>query len=729
MAVIQMTRAEYEKKYGAQSVVTSPSLDTTPSISKMTQAEFLLKYGEQTQQPENKKIGMLDINPKANPFTVSNPLTDINAAGGDVNEAITGTGKYTGQGAIQRGTSAAATAAMTVPSVAADLIPGGKTALDLIGKGFEKATNFAGNIGNMFADTAQKIGIMSPEQRKQYDQRNADFVNSPTGVAIDSVASVGKNLGDIANVILMAHGTAQATQNFIDKTLPEMKQKYQEAKNAPPPPSAQASMDADRASRVANQANEIAAVEDRYSKGRKMNRYSTNEGADSRARIAETNVLQYSVDENGMIRTQQTGGAVDKYKAMTTKPSEGVVRANLVRLGEKTNLSEVETYLKREVNSSGLEGADLVNALNGLKKEVAGLRLKADDLGYVPNEVLHDAKINTTDNINFQTPPETATYRKAVARAYKTLVEDNSSFNVAEVNGELSKYYGDIERLKALDGMRVQGGRLGKYTAQVTGTIVGGAVGGLFGGLGGAALGTVVGGEAAGFMKGKAMANTFTEVPAKTPTSPILEKAIEQSKLPQESNLGNRNTSQSTKTATPNTSKGVITPKSTTIPPELQPLAKEAQKYSSAEDFISKMRGSSTQWADYSPEVRKFGIGDTSKRITDVGIDPEMQITVYRGIDDLSGKVKRQINEGDFVIGDFDQALAYTGSPKDVVTKTIKAKDLIVQFPDEFAKDVKEYGLKETLASTELIYSDSKNPIINMSKERLTEIWEKANKK
>ena len=114
--------------------------------------------------------------------------------------------------------------------------------------------------------------------------------------------------------------------------------------------------------------------------------------------------------------------------------------------------------------------------------------------------------------------------------------------------------------------------------------------------------------------------------------------------------------------------------------------------------------------------------------LNDFGFDPEMEITIYRGIDDISKKLKRQISDGDFVIGDFEQALSYTGSPKDVVSKNVKTKNLIVQYPEEFAQDLRDYGLKDVLSSTELIYSDSKNPIINISKEDLLKIWNKINK-
>ncbi len=317
-------------------------------------------------------------------------------------------------------------------------------------------------------------------------------------------------------------------------------------------------MEAARMKVIQQQADEIAAIEDRYAKGRKANAYSKDAGASSRQRIAEADVLKYSVDEDGKVRTKQPGGAVDQYKAMTTKPAEGVVRQNLALEGSKVNLSDVQAELMKQVNSSGLEGADLSNALNGVKREVAGLRLKADNLGYVDTTLLHDAKINTYNNIDFQTPPETATYRKAIGRGYKSLIEDNSSFDVAGVNAELAKYYDDVARLERLDGARVKGGRLGKYTSQIVGSIAGGAAGGAVGGPLGIAAGTVVGGEVGGLVKGKTMARTFGEIPGggKAPTAPVLEDAI---KSGQRGNL-NLSQSQTTTNASANSIPDSIPP-------------------------------------------------------------------------------------------------------------------------------------------------------------------------
>jgi len=460
-----------------------------------------------------------------------NPLADIKSAGEAVYNAVAGQGPNAGQSPIRRGFSAAESAANAIPSVIADVVPGGKPALNAVGALSDAAIHTAANIPNTLADAAESLGLMSKEQRKAYDERNATFANSPLGHALEAAASVGNSAGNIANVILAAHGAAAGTQDFLDNKVPAIKEAVanaQDEKAAAAEREAQAAQDG----LVKKTADEIGAVESKYASTRNANDYSNDAGRASRQRISQSGVLKYTIDNDGVIRTTDPGGAVDQYRAMTTDPAEGVVRSALMKEGSKVLVSDIETTLKQQVENSGLEGADLVSALNGVKREVAGIRLKADAKGYVPTAVLQDAKINTTKNINYQTPPETATFRKAVARGYKALIEDNSNFNVREVNAELAKYYDDISRLERLDGKRVSGGRLGKYAAQITGNIVGGALGSLFGPFG-TALGSIAGGEVTSAVKGVDMSSRFnSDVVPTAPRSPVLEEAVRATKTP-----------------------------------------------------------------------------------------------------------------------------------------------------------------------------------------------------
>lgn len=254
---------------------------------------------------------------------------------------------------------------------------------------------------------------------------------------------------------------------------------------------------------------EIFKIENNYANTRKANKFSKDAGAASRNRIAKANLLTDSVDEGGLIRTKQPGGPIDKYKAATVDQTEGTVRQNLERLGETVEVSTIEKQLLKEVRSSGLEGDDLKTALDKIAREVEGYKLRADPQGRIPLVIVHDAKISTTKQINYQTPPEKATYRKAVARGLKRIVEKNSVFNVEETNKELTKHYEDIALLERLDGKKVKGGKLGKYFAQISGNIIGGVAGGAVGGPLGSAAGTIIGGEAGGRIQGAAMQRTF----------------------------------------------------------------------------------------------------------------------------------------------------------------------------------------------------------------------------
>jgi len=178
------------------------------------------------------------------------------------------------------------------------------------------------------------------------------------------------------------------------------------------------------------------------------------------------------------------------------------------------------------------------------------------------------------------------------------------------------------------------------------------------------------------------------------------------------------------------------------IPAELEGLAEEARKYKSAEefvetqseknrlyeqaqgfknkdDFIAHYRGSATQYNNYTPGLRKFGTTEDSQRISELGIDPNKKITIYRGIDDIEGKFKNtKISDGDFVTTDFDSAKSYTGG--EVISKEVRAKDLITDFPNEFdSKDPFYVG-------AEFIYSKSSNKLIKYTDSELENIFKEA---
>lgn len=160
------------------------------------------------------------------------------------------------------------------------------------------------------------------------------------------------------------------------------------------------------------------------------------------------------------------------------------------------------------------------------------------------------------------------------------------------------------------------------------------------------------------------------------------------------------------------------------IPKNLTPLAQEAKEMKAAgktvKDFVSAVRsGSATQYGKYFPEARLAGL-EGYENITKLGIDPNQTVTIYRGIDDLTGKVPIKINDGDFVTTDFDSALAYTGSPDKVAQMKVKAKDLFVSEPRDFKEDPFYIG-------SEYIYSSKANKSKLPSEEELRDLWNQAN--
>ena len=144
-------------------------------------------------------------------------------------------------------------------------------------------------------------------------------------------------------------------------------------------------------------------------------------------------------------------------------------------------------------------------------------------------------------------------------------------------------------------------------------------------------------------------------------------------------------------------------------------LATEAKKYNNPEDFISKMRGSATQYTDYTPELRKYGISKDDFRITEKGVDPELEVTIYRGVPNT----KTKIVDGDFVTTDRMSAESYAGR-NNVISKVVKAKDLIHDDPGNF--DPKN----PFFTGAEFIYSDSSNKLTKFTDKQLTDIYNES---
>lgn len=484
---------------------------------------------------------------------------------------------------------------------------------------------------------------------------------------------------------------------------------------------------------ISKRQQELANIEGSYATTRKANKFSKDQGYESRKRVASTDVLVGAVDNTGTIRTTQPGGAIDQYKAQTLDGAESTVRKNLVRLGEKVKPEVIQAELLKAIDESGLQGKDLTTARRNVAAEIAGYKLKADKQGFIPLELVHDAKISTTKQINYQTPPEVAAYRKAVAKGLKKTVENNSSFNTEQVNAEISKYLEDVKLLERLDGKKVKGGKLGKYFSQISGNMIGGIAGAAVGGPAGSAIGTIIGGELGGRIRGLQMEKSLGGRTGTTAEkSLILQKAIDTSNSPRlalpprssnlntqigtgksinlprrsqssidySNSLGSRNTKYS-KTTT--TNKAVISeskPQTTTTSSKLSPLEAEAHKYKSAEEFVKSQgdtlyHGTKKDFDTFDAEKTKRGIFLSN----DSSLAKDYSSSITRSGGQKYGPVKEVYISPDAKIGTMDEFRSMS--------------------EEEFKK--KFDALKQNDKITVVFNSD-----VLKTKENLTEIYNKA---
>lgn len=262
---------------------------------------------------------------------------------------------------------------------------------------------------------------------------------------------------------------------------------------------------------ISNRMSTLEKIDSAYSGMRKLDEKSRRFNQEPRRLAAESDYLQGSVDENGVIRTTQDGGSVERMRAERIAPVEKTVRQELTKENKFVGQDEVRFALESELKKAGVEGAELKSALDSIQSDLDGLTIRAVDMGApagtIPVVLLHDAKIAKSGAIDY-TNPSSAKVGKARVKALKELVENNADFDVRDINKELSKQYSLEEYLRALDGKRVEGGRLGKYAAKGTGALIGGGLGALFGPAG-AAAGAYIGAEAGSSIKGKMMKKTF----------------------------------------------------------------------------------------------------------------------------------------------------------------------------------------------------------------------------
>lgn len=267
---------------------------------------------------------------------------------------------------------------------------------------------------------------------------------------------------------------------------------------------------------VNNRIKTLQKIEDSRAPLRNYVAKQAKKGIDVKKNLAATDLLKDSVDNTGTIRTKQPGGAIEQYQEFI-KPQEDIVTRTIAKEGKTVSLDDVEAKLTDAVNKSKIKGSSKVEALNGVKKEISGLKLDADVEGNIPLSVIHDAKITKYAHVNYLNPEQGAS-DKLIAKGLKEIVEENSSGPIKELNKELADHYATIGFLEKLDGSKVEGGKLGRYFAKTVGAIAGTPFG---------PMGTIVGAELAGKAQGMGLAGTFSrQIGKELESSPLMKGAL-----------------------------------------------------------------------------------------------------------------------------------------------------------------------------------------------------------
>lgn len=549
MEPIRLTRQEYKELYGEdapQPIQNLSELDNAvPTPVTMTRAEYNARYFPQAEQ--SKAQAVLSEQGDENPFDIERALKSTSGFfrqageaaadfGSDIKENI-GDFQQRRDRSEQRvfdqeqtplsGTfdTVGSMGLFAGETVFEGLLSVGKVLLNE--KGEEQTAKFFSDWGSAIADrygkSMEELRVSDDQSEKRVAQLNDDhafyYANDPEyRDRVDASGGFAEVLfgwvggGKAKNILEEGVDAASDFSRRAD----DLNTRYQT-----PIPSRAQEMMLDRVEK------DIFDIENKYVRTRSANDRLNDGGSESRRRIAQTVDLNQAVDEDGIVRTTVKGGVADQYFDQTLKGVEDVVRRNLVNEGASINIEELRRMMTTRVYESGLEGADLLSAVNKIEKELRGATLRGNALGNIPLQNIQDLKINSTKNINYE-KPTVQTYQKTIASVYKDAIERKSNLNIKQVNSELAKFYGDLERIKRLDGKRVKGGRLGRYSAGLAGNVVG-AGAGMFGGAAGAVIGGVMGGEIASFMQGRAMANTFPRNRrAGAPSNDILDAAKKQ---------------------------------------------------------------------------------------------------------------------------------------------------------------------------------------------------------
>lgn len=330
--------------------------------------------------------------------------------------------------------------------------------------------------------------------------------------------------------------------------------------------------------------------------------------------------------------------------------------------------------------------------------------------------------------------------------------------------------------VKSMDGQKVSGGKLGVLGGRLIGAVAGSS-GGILGTLAGAEGGTLISKilidkqlgnslkmrmirevtddpeiirQAEALLKGvkdyevpQLPARSSTEVPGtikvapeglpgqfeSTGLTPMVTPQVKNPSLPNNSgkNTTNNimpNVSNIEDSLSQSVNKGKMSgfaqfTKDTSIPKELQPLAEEARKYKSAEEFANSFglgKGGVGSGVEYTPNKRIM-VEPHQVSLADI-LGKDGQVEIYRGVDRATQK---NIVGGDYIATSKDLANTYTGEGK-VLNKKVNLKDIFVDKTDGLTPEEIQKWLDGKDFHVEANYIP--NPV---SKQELIDLWNKAN--
>lgn len=235
----------------------------------------------------------------------------------------------------------------------------------------------------------------------------------------------------------------------------------------------------------------LTNIEESYASVKKTVDKQKARGIDVKKIVADKDILVNAVDENGNINTKQ---AVENIMP-AIEEREGVIGKILEQEGRTININKLKNEMVKGIkNTRSIFGKN--TALASIEDDLADLANLADANGNIKVSDIYSAKVDKYSKINYDNPA-VAQFEKAKAKVFKQIVENETKgIDVGAVNKELQTLYAVQNYLEKLQGKKVEGGRLGKHFARVTGAIVGGHFG---------PIGALLGSELSGGIKGMTM--------------------------------------------------------------------------------------------------------------------------------------------------------------------------------------------------------------------------------